>query len=50
MNEPGWKLSAENEDDDDDFYGEYYSGNPTLTCAVGANRVGGEEPPEEARS
>ena len=48
-NEPGWKLSAENEEEEEDFYGTLYSGEPTPECAVGANRVGGKEPPEEDR-
>ena len=46
-NEPGWKLSAEEESEDEDFYGTYYSGLPTPKCAVGANKKGGTEPPEE---
>ena len=49
-NEPGWKLSTENEDEEGDFYGTFYSGDPTPPCAVGANRKNGdEEPPEENR-
>jgi 5'-3' exonuclease len=36
-NEPGWKLSAENEEEVDDFYGTFYSGEPTPACAVPAN-------------
>lgn len=47
-NEAGWKLSSENEEDDkDDFYGKYYSGNPTPACAIAANRRDGIEPPPE---
>jgi 5'-3' exoribonuclease 1 len=47
-NEAGWKLSSENEDDKDDFYGKYYTGNPTPACAQAANRRGGSVPaPEE---
>lgn len=48
-NEPGWKLSAEAEEEEDDFYGQYYSGKPTPACAVGANRPGGPEPAPEDR-
>jgi 5'-3' exoribonuclease 1 len=48
-NEPGWKLGSDNEEDEDDFYGTLYSGNPTPTCAVGANRKGFQEPAEENR-
>jgi 5'-3' exoribonuclease 1 len=50
-NEPGWKLSASesDEDDPDDFYGTCYSGNPTPPCAVGANQKGQPEPAEEDR-
>ena len=48
-NEPGWKLSAENEEEPDDFYGKFYSGNPTPACAVGANKPGGTEPEAEER-
>ena len=37
-NEPGWKLSADAEEDDNlDFYGTFYSGAPTPPCAVPAN-------------
>jgi len=44
-NEPGWKLEAENEHDENDFYGMFYSGNPTPACAVAANVAGAEPPP-----
>jgi len=44
-NEPGWKLEAENEHDENDFYGMFYSGNPTPACAVAANVKGSEPPP-----
>ena len=44
-NEPGWKLSAENEHDKMDFYGFYYSGEPTPSCAVEANFKGSFPPP-----
>jgi len=46
-NEAGWKLSTENEDDKDDFYGTFYSGNPTPECAKAANKKGGKEPEEK---
>lgn len=44
-NEPGWKLEADNERDENDFYGSFYSGNPTPACAAAANFVGSEPPP-----
>jgi len=44
-NEPGWKLEAESEHDENDFYGMFYSGNPTPACAVAANVKGSEPPP-----
>ena len=44
-NEPGWKLEADNEHDENDFYGVFYSGNPTPACAVAANFEGSEPPP-----
>lgn len=44
-NEPGWKLEADNEHDENDFYGMFYSGNPTPACAVAANFKGSEPPP-----
>lgn len=44
-NEPGWKLSSENEEDEDDFYGTYYSGTPTPAVAVPANAKGSQPPP-----
>ena len=47
--EPGWKLSAENEEDVDDFYGTYYTGNPTPVDAVGANSKDAEAPEAEER-
>ena len=47
--EPGWKLSAENEEEEEDFYGECYSGAPTPPAAVGANRKGNPEPEAEDR-
>ena len=46
-NEPGWKLSADNEQDENDFYGNYYSGKPTPACAVAANVKGSEPPPSK---
>ena len=45
--EPGWKLSADNEEEVEDFYGEFYSGAPTPPAAVGANRKGNPEPEAE---
>eukprot|EP00537_Pseudo-nitzschia_pungens_P005456 CAMPEP_0172360874 /NCGR_PEP_ID=MMETSP1060-20121228/4813_1 /TAXON_ID=37318 /ORGANISM="Pseudo-nitzschia pungens, Strain cf. cingulata" /LENGTH=778 /DNA_ID=CAMNT_0013082971 /DNA_START=235 /DNA_END=2571 /DNA_ORIENTATION=- len=44
-NEPGWKLESDNERDENDFYGMFYSGNPTPACAVAANVKGSEPPP-----
>ena len=43
-NEPGWKLSAENELEEDDFYGTFYGGGATPAAAVPAN-VKGAKPP-----
>lgn len=43
--EPGWKLPAENEHDMYDFYGQWYSGEPTPPCAVEANFKGSHPPP-----
>ena len=48
-NEPGWKLSTEDEEDDEDFYGNYFSGKPTPPAAALANRKGNEPPPSEER-
>lgn len=48
-NEPGWKLSAEDETEDDDFYGEYYSGRPTPPAAAAANTKDGSPPDPEER-
>jgi 5'-3' exoribonuclease 1 len=44
-NEPGWKLSNEDEVEPDDFYGTFYTGQPTPPCAVPANRPGAIAPP-----
>ncbi len=44
-NEPGWKLESDNEHDENDFYGMFFSGNPTPACAVPANIKGNEPPP-----
>lgn len=44
-NEPGWKLPSEYEEDKNDFYGTYFSGNPTPEAAVAANAKGAEPPP-----
>lgn len=48
-NEPGWKLTADGEKEEDDFYGTYYSGAPTPPEAARANAKDGECPPEETR-
>jgi 5'-3' exoribonuclease 1 len=45
--EPGWKLSADNESDRNDFYGTYYSGDATPSCAVEANFKGSQPPPSK---
>lgn len=49
-NEPGWKLTADVEDEEEDFYGTYYGGKPTPAVAVPGNRKGGAPPlkPEES--
>jgi len=44
-NEPGWKLEADNEHDENDFYGNFYSEKPTPACAVKANLNGSQPPP-----
>lgn len=44
-NEPGWKLSADVEEEDEDFYGTFYGGNPTPDVAVPANRKHATPPP-----
>jgi len=49
-NEPGWKLSTENEDENEDFYGEYYSGLPTPAAAKGAIKKGTQPPPLEQKT
>eukprot|EP00547_Thalassionema_nitzschioides_P005996 CAMPEP_0194204872 /NCGR_PEP_ID=MMETSP0156-20130528/4284_1 /TAXON_ID=33649 /ORGANISM="Thalassionema nitzschioides, Strain L26-B" /LENGTH=697 /DNA_ID=CAMNT_0038930999 /DNA_START=211 /DNA_END=2304 /DNA_ORIENTATION=+ len=41
--EPGWQLSAEIEDEEEDFYGIYYGGKPTPPAATVAN-VKGDSP------
>jgi 5'-3' exonuclease len=46
-NEPGWKLSGEDENENEDYYGTYFSGNPTPPAAALANRKGNEPPPAE---
>ena len=43
-NEPGWKLSAENENEKYDFYGKFYSGEATPPPAVEANEKGSYPP------
>ena len=48
-NEPGWKLSPENEEDENDFYGTYYSGKPTPAAAVPANLMGAHPPPSRLK-
>eukprot|EP00977_Amphora_coffeiformis_P020056 scaffold7808_cov184-Amphora_coffeaeformis.AAC.35 len=45
--EPGWKLTADAEEEDEDFYGTFYSGGPTPKAAQGANRKGNPEPETE---
>lgn len=42
--ESGWGLSSDFEEDKDDFYGTFYSGNPTPACAVPANFKNSLEP------
>lgn len=37
-NEPGWRMSADAEDEEEDFYGTYYGGKPTPAAAIPANR------------
>jgi 5'-3' exonuclease len=49
-NEPGWKLSCEDEQEEDDFYGTYYSGHPTPSCAVPANTKQGQPPDPDERA
>ena len=44
-NEPGWKLSSEDEQEPEDFYGTYHTGYPTPECAVPANDALSEAPP-----
>jgi 5'-3' exoribonuclease 1 len=39
-NEPGWRLTADVEDDEEDFYGIYYGGKPTPAPALAANERG----------
>jgi 5'-3' exoribonuclease 1 len=46
-NEPGWKLSADEENEREDFYGSYYSGEPTPAAAARANRKDGTPPDAE---
>jgi 5'-3' exoribonuclease 1 len=36
-NEPGWKLSSENETEEDDFYGKYFGDTPTPSVATVAH-------------
>lgn len=48
-NEPGFKLEAENEQDKNDFYGAFYTGNPTPACAVEANYKGTRPPPSRKK-
>ena len=43
-NEPGWKLTANVEDEDEDFYGKYYGAKPTPAAALPANRKGAVPP------
>ena len=37
-NEPGWQLSSDNEEEDDDFYGRWYGDKPTPEAAKSANK------------
>ncbi len=37
-NDPGWKLSVQDELEDDDFYGTFYDRKPTPKAALAANR------------
>jgi 5'-3' exoribonuclease 1 len=48
-NEPGWKLSTDEESEREDFYGTYYSGMPTPPAAARANRKNGIAPDAEDR-
>lgn len=48
-NEPGWKLSPENEEDEDDFYGTYFSGKPTPAAAAPAAIMGALPPPSKLK-
>ncbi len=43
-NEPGWKLSSEEEQEPEDFYGTRHTGYPTPACAVPANDALSEIP------
>jgi len=43
-NDPGWKLSAEAEQEPGDFYGIFYGGDPTPAAAVEANKRGSYPP------
>lgn len=45
-NEPGWKLTADEEALDTDFFGKYFSGDPTPEAAKPAAKMGSPEPPE----
>lgn len=49
-NEPGWKLSAEAEDLDEDFYGTHYNGLPTPAAAKTAVTKGATPPAHEEQS
>lgn len=40
-NEPGWKLSSDEELEEDDFYGVFYGNKPTPLAAIGANYAKG---------
>jgi 5'-3' exonuclease len=46
-NEPGWKLNTDNEQDKNDFYGLFFSGNPTPAAAVAAKIKGHQPPPSK---
>jgi len=42
--EEGWKLTADIENEDEDFYGSLYEGKPTPPAAIAANVVGSSPP------
>lgn len=48
-NEPGWKLSPDNEAEEEDFYGAYFSGKPTPAAAFPAKAKGSIPPPSKLK-